>query len=140
MNPLDVINNDAPMFIRHGNAINMRLLSEKYGFKQAEMTRLLDRKKQQVSKFFNKEDYSPKAADIREKLEQLIKIYKLLRVLLKQPNTVVDAAELDKKIVLWFRILNPAYPGAKSPFQLVAEGKGDVVIRSLTDQLHGIVS
>ena len=67
----------------------------------------------------------------------MIKIYSILRVLLKTPESEKDRQELDEKIFQWFRIPNPAFPDAMSPFELVSRGKGEIVIRSLMDQLHG---
>lgn len=63
-----------------------------------------------------------------------------LRILLKTPESGEEEKELNEKIFQWFRIPNPAFPDAMSPFELVADGKGEIVIRSLLDQLHGNVS
>jgi hypothetical protein len=123
-----------------GNAINVKSISKVYGIKKVEMSRLLKCPRQQVNTIFSKTDYAPRSKAIQQKLHDMIKIYSILRILLKTPESGEEEKELNEKIFQWFRIPNPAFPDAMSPFELVADGKGEIVIRSLLDQLHGNVS
>lgn len=135
MNPLQVMDQEETFF--SGNAFNIRSLSKAYGIQKVEMSRLLKCKRQQVNTIFSKNEYIPRSKDIYQKLLELVKIYSILRMLLKAPKNETGSMRLEEKIFRWFRIPNPAYPDAMSPFDMVAEGKGIVVIRSLMDQLHG---
>lgn len=135
MNPLEVIE-QKESFIS-GNTINVKSLSRVYDIKKIEMSRLLDCKRQQVNTIFYKTNYSPRSEANRRKLLDLVKIYTILQILLKSPGSKKETKELDKKISRWFRIPNPAYPDSASPFELVSSGRGDIVIRSLMDELHG---
>ena len=136
MNPLEVMEQEEVFFSNGG--INVRSLSSAYGIKKVEMSRLLNCKRQQANAIYTKTGYSPRSKVIYQKLLDLIKIYSLLKVLLKTPKPGDEKKRLDEKIFQWFRIPNPAFPDAMSPFELVSEGKGHIVIRSLMDQLHGI--
>lgn len=138
MNPLEVLEQEEKFF--SGNAFNIKSLSKVYGIKKVEMSKLLDCKRQQVNTIFTKSLYSPRSESIQKKLMDMIKIYSILRVLLKTPDTEEGKKELEEKIFQWFRIPNPAFPDAKSPFELVSEGNGNIVIRSLMDELHGATS
>lgn len=135
MNPLEVMEQQEKFF--SGNAINVKSLSRVYGIRKVEMSRLLRCQRQQVSAIFSKTNYAPRSKVIQQKLHDMIKIYSILRVLLKTPASEKERKELDEKIFQWFRIPNPAFPDAMSPFELVSEGKGDIVILSLMDELHG---
>lgn len=134
MNPLEVMEQQENFF--SGSAINIKSLSKVYGIRKAEMSKLLKCQRQQVNAIFAKTDYTPRSKVIQKKLNDMIKIYSILRALLKTPDSEKDRQELDEKIFQWFRIPNPAFPDAMSPFELVSEGKGEIVIRSLMDQLH----
>jgi hypothetical protein len=138
MNPLEVMKQEEKFF--SGNAFNIRSLSKVYGIKKVEMSRLLNCKRQQVNSIFAKSAYSPRSESIRNKLMDMIKIYSILNVLLKTPDSDEEKKELEEKIFQWFRIPNPSFPDAKSPFELVSEGNGNIVIRSLMDELHGATS
>lgn len=135
MNPLEVIE-QKETFIS-GNTINIKSLSRVYDIKKVEMSRLLDCKRQQVNTIFSKTNYSPRSEINRKKLLDMVKIYTILRILLKSPESDKDDKKIDEKISHWFRIPNPAYPDAASPFELVSSGRGNIVIRSLMDELHG---
>ena len=135
MNPLEVMEQQEKFF--SGSAINVKSLSKVYGIRKAEMSKLLKCQRQQVNTIFAKTDYTPRSKVIQKKLNDMIKIYSILRVLLKTPGSEKDRQEMDEKIFQWFRIPNPAFPDAMSPFELISEGKGEIVIRSLMDQLHG---
>jgi hypothetical protein len=134
MNPLEVIE-QKETFIS-GNTINIKSLSKVYDIKKVEMSRLLDCKRQQVNNIFSKTNYSPRSEINRKKLLDMVKIYTILRILLKPPESEKDNEKIDEKISHWFRIPNPAYPDAASPFELVSSGRGNIVIRSLMDELH----
>jgi hypothetical protein len=135
MNPLEVLKQEEKFF--SGNAINIKSLSKVYGIRKAEMSKLLKCQRQQVNTIYSKTNYAPRSKDIQQKLHDMIKIYSILRVLLKSPVSDTEQQELEEKIFQWFRIPNPAFPEAMSPFELVANGKGNIVIHSLMDQLHG---
>jgi len=138
MNTVEVLKPEGNFF--SGNAFNIRSLSKVYGIKKVEMSRLLDCKQQQVNAIFTKTVYSPRSESIRNKLLDMIKIYSILKILLKTPDSDERKKELEEKNFQWFRIPNPVFPDAKSPFELVSEGSGNIVIRSLMDELHGATS
>ena len=138
MNPLQVLKQEEKFF--SGSAFNIRSLSKVYGIKKVEMSRLLNCKRQQVNTIFAKSEYSPRSESIRKKLIDMIKIYSILKILLKTPDTDKGKKDLEEKIFQWFRIPNPAFPDVKSPFELVSEGNGNIVIRALMDELHGATS
>ena len=135
LNPLDVMEQQEKFF--SGNAINIKSLNKVYGIRKVELSKLLKCKRQQVNTIYSKTEYAPRSEIIQKKLLDMIKIYSILRVLLKTPESEKEKNELEEKIFQWFRLPNPAYPGAMSPFELVSEDKGNIVIRSLMDQLHG---
>jgi hypothetical protein len=135
MNPLEVMKQQEKFF--SGNAINIKSLSKVYGIRKVEMSRLLKCQRQQINAIYSKTDYAPRSKEIQKRLNDLIKIYSVLSVLLKTPKSEKEQKELEEKIIQWFRIPNPAFPDAMSPFELVAEGKGNIIIRALMDQLHG---
>ena len=120
-----------------GDTFDVKSLNRIYGFERIELSKLLNCTRQQVTVLRFNSRYKPRTEINRKKLHHLNKINSLLRVLLKKPSSGIEERELDKKIAHWFRIPNPAYPDVASPFELVAAGRGDVVIRSLLDQLHG---
>lgn len=134
MNPLSVIE-QKEAFV-YGDSVNVKTLTRVYGIKQVEMSRLLKCKRQQASTMISKTRYKPRSEDNKKKLFDMVRIYSLLRLLLKKPGPDGDDQELDEKISRWFRIPNPAYPDAASPFELVSAGRGDIVIHSLMNQLH----
>ncbi len=138
MNPLEVLKQEENFF--SGNGFNIRSLSKVYGIKKVEMSKLLNCKRQQVNTIFTKTVYAPRSESIRKKLLDMIKIYSILKVLLKTPDSNEEKKDLEEKIFQWFRIPNPAFPDVKSPFELVSEGNGNIVIRSLMDELHGATS
>lgn len=136
MNPLEVLKQEEKFL--SGNGFDIRSISRVYGIKKVEMSKLLNCKRQQVNTIFTNSMYSPRSEAIRKKLMDMIKIYSVLRVLLRTPDSDEGKKELEQKIFQWFRIPNPAFPDAKSPFELIAEGNGNIVIRSLMDELHGV--
>jgi hypothetical protein len=135
LSSLDVLN--YPKFYVSNNTIDVTSVTEAYSLSLPEMTQLLHRKKQQVSKIIHREKYSPEKEDIKKVFHNLIEIYTLIRALLKKPKSKKKQIELNDKIIHWFRIPNAVYRG-KSPFQLIVEGKGSIVIDSLKDELYGV--
>ena len=61
-------------------------------------------------------------------------------LLLIRPEIKKDQEKLNEIVSTWFKAPNPALPDFRSPLDLIAAGKGQVVIDLLNDELHSTYS
>lgn len=114
------------------DSFNMQYLSNMLNLDTSEMEAILHLSRQNIHKMTRSKLYKPRTADTVDRLTTIVNCIVLVMLIAKVPETDRDQESLREKISRWFRIPNPAYD-MHSPFDMIAQGRGNEVVRSLQD-------
>jgi len=112
------------------NSFNMNRITELLDLKPMEIGSIFGISRQNAHKILPLKSYHPRNAEVFEKLSQIVKCIVLLILILKIPENTRDQAELESKMAQWFKVPNPSYD-MKSPSEMISQGRGEEVVRSL---------
>ena len=121
------------------DSFDMKKFRSIFKLNPSEISTYLKFPRQQVRILMDVECYKPRRGDHIAILREFQKVLTVFLLLLK-PDVKRERNKLINIISTWFKAPNPALPDFKSPIDLLAEGKGKIVLDVLNDELHSTYS